>query len=145
MYTCPIVFTLPSDTPPSMHLGAGGYSYRLKAEVHRYGTFTSKLTSTTALTVVMLPEEEDPSGPAVRGFEERRWEDHLMYAVQTGGRQFHMGGRIPFQLTMVPLDKLSVHSITVILEGEKRILITYCPQILTRLCRERLAHDYLHL
>jgi len=44
------------------------------------------------------------------------WNDRLLYALYIGGRNYSIGDRIPLHMTLVPLDKVALHQISVVLE-----------------------------
>ena len=116
-YTYPIFFTIPNDSPPTMKADHGSLIWKVKAEVKRPGTFTSRLTVQQEVIVICLPTDDNTED--IEGIDmEKQWEDQLRYRVQIAGRSFPVGGKVPFQLTIMPLAKIKVHSISICLEGE---------------------------
>jgi hypothetical protein len=71
------------------------------------------LNDATSITVVLLPEDH-----YVVNDIEATWDDRLLYAVYVGGRSYSIGDSIPFNMTLVPLDKLAIHQISVGLDRE---------------------------
>lgn len=116
-YTYPISFAIPHDLPPSLSCDFGNVSYKLKATVHRAGTFAPKITASTPVHLIscLPPEATDDLDNLV---VERQWEDQLGYVVHIEGTAFPVGGVIPVNLTLAPLDKISIHRVTIELDGE---------------------------
>jgi hypothetical protein len=91
-------------------------TWRLKACVHRPGTFATKLTAVRDVTVIACPGEDDLKEH--KGLvAERQWEGQLHYLVTISGKTFYVGGTIPMQVTFMPLAEVKIHSISVVLEG----------------------------
>src|SRR5882762_6636332 len=102
--------------PPTLECDFGTVQWRLKAHVHRPGTFTSKLTASRHVILVASPSEDDVEGMESAVIE-RFWDDQLQYLISISGRMFHIGGTIPVQVTFLPMAKITIHRITFILEG----------------------------
>ncbi|KAH0829142.1 hypothetical protein J3R83DRAFT_2618 [Lanmaoa asiatica] len=103
-YTYPIFFTIPNNSPPTV-----------KAEVKRPSAFKSKMTAQKEVIVVCLPKDDELE--EVGGLDlQRQWDGQFQYRVQIAGRGFPVGGKIPFQLTIMPLAKIKVHCIMVFLD-----------------------------
>jgi hypothetical protein len=103
--------------PPTMKCDHGSVAWRLKANVHRPGPFTPKLTaSRDVILVASLNEDdrEDVDNVAI----ERHWEDQLQYMLTVSGRVFPIGGTVPITLTLLPMAKVKILELTVHLEGE---------------------------
>lgn len=111
-YTYPISFTIPNNSPPTIECDYGSMIWRLKAEVHRPGAFTSKLTAQREVLVVAAPCEEDTED-SESIIIERQWESQLQYLIAISGRRFPTGGTIPIDLTIIPFTKAKVHRISV--------------------------------
>ncbi|KAG1854182.1 hypothetical protein DFJ58DRAFT_384275 [Suillus subalutaceus] len=111
-YTYPISFTIPNNSPPTIECDYGTMIWRLKAEVHRPGAFTPKLTAQRDVLVVAAPCEEDTED-SENIIIERQWESQLQYLIAISGRRFPTGGTIPIDLTIVPFTKAKVHRISV--------------------------------
>ncbi|KAH7910031.1 hypothetical protein BJ138DRAFT_1065976 [Hygrophoropsis aurantiaca] len=114
-YTYPISFTIPNNSPPTIEADHGSMTWRLKAEVHRPGAFTSKLTATREVLVVASPGEEDTEDTD-NIIVERQWDSQLQYLISVSGRSFPIGGVMPITLTIMPLAKAKVHRISVFLD-----------------------------
>jgi hypothetical protein len=116
-YTYPISFAIPHDLPPSLSCDYGSVSYRLMATVHRAGTFAPKVTATQPLTLVSClgPEATDDLDNIM---VQRQWDDQLEYNLHVEGTAFPIGGTIPINITLLPLDKVSIYRITIGLDGE---------------------------
>ncbi|KAG1824348.1 uncharacterized protein BJ212DRAFT_1319518 [Suillus subaureus] len=111
-YTYPISFTIPNNSPPTIECDYGTMIWRLKAEVHRPGAFTAKLTAQRDVLVVAAPCEEDTED-SDNIIIERQWESQLQYLIAISGRRFPTGGTIPIDLTIIPFTKAKVHRISV--------------------------------
>jgi len=48
---------------------------------------------------------------------ERNWDQQLQYLISISGRAFFIGGRVPINLVLMPMDKIKIHRITVHIEG----------------------------
>lgn len=96
----------------------GSLIWKVKAEVKRPGAFKSKMTAQQEVDVVCLPNTNDVEEG--EGLDlQRQWEGQFHYRVQIAGRGFPIGGKVPFQLTIMPLAKIKVHCILVYLDGEQ--------------------------
>jgi len=115
-YTFPISFAIPSNVPPTMRCDSGSVSWRLKAKVHRPGTFTSKLCAEREVVLVASPSEDNRETTDVVTIE-RTWEDQMQYALTLSSRMFPIGGTVPLTLTLLPMAKVKVYKILVRLEG----------------------------
>lgn len=107
---------IPPTSPPTVHCDFGAVTYYLKAVVHRPGALTSKLVATREVTLVASPAEDDTeeTHPII---VERQWDDQLRYLIGLSGRSFVMGSRVPFSLTMIPMEKCKIYKLSVFLEG----------------------------
>ena len=93
LYNYPISFTLPVDLPSSIKAEYGSVQYKLKAVVHRPGTFSAKLTTSCPVELVMAPAEDDAEeGDAV--VIERQWDLELRYSISFSGRSFSQGSEV---------------------------------------------------
>jgi hypothetical protein len=96
-YNYPISFTFPSDLPPSIDVDCGSVVYKLKAIVHRPGTFSTKISATTVVELVSSPGEEDSEdGESI--VIERQWDNELRYLISIGGRNFPQGADVSLHL-----------------------------------------------
>jgi hypothetical protein len=121
-YNYPVSFQLPSTLPPSIQCDFGSVHYRLRATVHRPGSFSHRLTTTVPIDVICMPDEEDADdGDAI--VVERQWDinDHpqLRYLLSIGGRHFTEGSEIQWNIRLMPLNKVKLYRITIILEGKQ--------------------------
>lgn len=125
-YTYPISFAIPPDLPPSLVCDFGSVSYRLKSTVHRAGTFAPKLTASAPVQLVscLPPDSTDDLDNII---VERQWEDQLRYVVHVEGTAFPIGGVIPVNLTLMPLDKISIYRVSIDIDGKLNLLI--CTQM----------------
>lgn len=128
-YTFPISFVIPSYVPPTMQCDYGSVTWRLKANVHRPGAFTHKLSASREVVLVASPVEDD-RGDNDGVMIERLWEDQMQYMVSVSGRVFPIGGTIPITLSFLPLAKIKIFKISVQLEGNdiyprSAILVTH--------------------
>jgi arrestin-related trafficking adapter 3/6 len=88
----------------------------LKAEVHRPGVFTQKLTASRDVIFVVSPSDES-TGDTEVVFIERFWKDQFQYMLSVSGRVFPIGGTIPITLRLSPMDKVKIYRILAQLEG----------------------------
>ncbi|CEL52563.1 Putative arrestin-related trafficking adapter C2D10,04 OS=Schizosaccharomyces pombe (strain 972 / ATCC 24843) GN=SPBC2D10.04 PE=1 SV=1 [Rhizoctonia solani AG-1 IB] len=114
-YNYPISFSIPTSTPPSLHCDFGSISYRLKAVVHRTGTFVPKLVAHAEVTLISCPGEDDTE-ERENIVVERQWDEQLRYFITISGKSFPIGGTVPITLVMMPLSKVKIYRITVMLE-----------------------------
>lgn len=84
--------------------------------MHRPGALTSKLVATREVTLVASPTEDDAE-ETHSIVVERQWDDQLQYLIALSGRNFVIGSQVPFNLTMVPMEKCKIYRLAVILEG----------------------------
>lgn len=115
-YTFPISFSIPGNAPPTMVCHYGSVFWRLKASVHRPGTFKSKMTTSREVITVACPTSEDTEDTD-NIIVERLWDQQLQYLISVSGKSFHIGGTVPVSFTLLPLAKISVYRLSVILEG----------------------------
>ncbi|KAH9013780.1 hypothetical protein EDB84DRAFT_1531755 [Lactarius hengduanensis] len=122
LYTFPISFSIPSYMPPTLSCDYGSVTWHLKANVHRPGIFTPKLSASCEVILVASPNEdrEDTAGIAV----ERTWGDQIRYTLSVSGQMFPIGGSIPITLSFLPMTKVKIHKISVYLE-EQVIFFTF--------------------
>ena len=116
-YTFPISFSIPGNAPPTMVCHYGSVNWRLKANVHRPGTFKSKMTTSREVITVACPTSEDTEDTE-NIIVERLWEQQLQYLISVSGKSFHVGGIVPVSFTLLPLAKISVYRLSVVLEGK---------------------------
>ena len=95
----------------------GTVYWRLKANVHRPGTFKSKMTAVREVITVACPTSEDTEDTE-NIIVERHWDQQLQYLISVSGRSFYVGGIVPVSFTLLPLAKISVYRLSVILEGK---------------------------
>jgi hypothetical protein len=114
-YTYPISFAIPGDSPPTLDCAYGSVRWRLKANVHRPGTFSQKLSAAREVVLIACPGEDDTEDTE-NIIVERQWDSQLQYLISISGRSFYIGGTMPIQITMLPLTKMKIHRISVILE-----------------------------
>lgn len=87
-YTYPIAFAIPANSPPSARLDHGSVVWRLKATVHRPGTFKTKLTNAREVVVVASPSEDDTEDTESIVVE-RSWDDQMQYLLVVSGKCIH--------------------------------------------------------
>lgn len=107
----------------------------MKASVYRPGPFSPRLTATATFVVVSAPaEDESEEGDAI--IVERQWDFQLRYLISINGRHFavsdhefasviassqffiiQQGADIPWGIQLMPLTKMTIHRITIVLEG----------------------------
>ncbi|KDN47846.1 hypothetical protein RSAG8_03266, partial [Rhizoctonia solani AG-8 WAC10335] len=114
-YNYPISFAVPANTPPTLHCDFGSISYRLKAVVHRTGTFVPKLVAHAEVTLISCPGEDDTE-ERENIVVERQWDEQLRYFITISGKSFPIGGVVPITLVMMPLSKVKIYRLTVLLE-----------------------------
>ncbi|CAE6455080.1 unnamed protein product, partial [Rhizoctonia solani] len=90
-------------------------SYRLKAVVHRTGTFVPKLVAHADVTLISCPGEDDTE-ERENIVVERQWDEQLRYFITISGKSFPIGGAVPITLVMMPLSKVKIYRLTVLLE-----------------------------
>ncbi|KAH9174968.1 hypothetical protein EDB89DRAFT_2067121 [Lactarius sanguifluus] len=95
-------------------------TWRLKANVHRPGIFTPKLSASCEIILVASPNEdrEDTAGVAI----ERTWGDQIRYTLSVSGQMFPIGGSIPITLSFLPMAKVKIYKISVHLEEQVMFL-----------------------
>jgi hypothetical protein len=99
LYNYPISLTLPGDLPPSIEADYGSVRYKLKAVVHRPGTFSAKLTTYCPVEFVTAPADGDvEEGDAV--VIERQWDMELRYLISFSGRNFSQGSEVRESTTL---------------------------------------------
>ncbi|KAH9942155.1 uncharacterized protein BXZ73DRAFT_41120 [Epithele typhae] len=130
VYTYPISFAIPVNSPPSLQVDYGSVSWKLKAVVHRPGAFKTKLTASRDITVVASPGEDDTE-ESESIVVERQWDTQMQYLIIISGRSFAIGGTMPISVAFMPWTKMKVHRISVLIEervdywtGFKRIART---------------------
>jgi arrestin-related trafficking adapter 3/6 len=133
VYTYPISFIVPGNAPPTIDCAYGNVSWRLKAQVHRPGTFSQKLTASREVILIASPGEDDTE-ETENIIVERQWDSQLQYLISISGRCFYIGGTLPIQINMLPMTKMRVHRISVILEG-MCLCVGTCVYFLTFICR----------
>ena len=116
-YTFPISFSIPGNAPPTMVCHFGSVHWRLKAYVHRPGTFKAKMMTSREVITVACPTSEDTEDTE-NIIVERLWDQQLQYLIAVSGKSFHVGGTVPVSFTLLPLAKISVYRMSVILEGK---------------------------
>ncbi|KAH9174970.1 hypothetical protein EDB89DRAFT_1948905 [Lactarius sanguifluus] len=127
LYTFPISFSIPSCMPPTISCDFGSITWRLKANVHRPGPFTPKLSASHEVILVTSPS--DDRGEDTEGFAiERIWEDQMQYTLSVSGRIFPIGDTIPITLSFLPMAKVRIHKIYVLLE-EQVVFFTFEPKV----------------
>lgn len=120
-YTYPISFAIPPHMPPTIHCEHGSVTWRLKAEVHRPGVFTPKLSASREVILVVSPSEDNREDREALTVE-RFWEDQLQYMLTVSGRVFPIGGIMPITLSLVPMAKVRIYRISAQLEGHFHLL-----------------------
>lgn len=116
MYTYPISFAIPANSPPTLHVDYGSVTWKLKAVVHRPGAFKQKLTAAQDITVVATPGEDDTE-ESESIVVERQWDTQMQYLIVISGRSFSIGGTMPVTITFMPWTKMKIHRISVLIEG----------------------------
>ncbi|KAF8806558.1 hypothetical protein BYT27DRAFT_7191111 [Phlegmacium glaucopus] len=114
-YTFPISFSIPGNAPPTMICDYGSVTWRLKASVHRPGTFNSQMRAAREVITVACPidgDTEDSESIIV----ERHWDQQMQYLISVSGRSFNVGGTVPVTFTLMPLAKVSIYRLSVFLE-----------------------------
>ena len=108
--------------PPTIYCNYGSVMWRLKANVHRPGAFTPKLSASREVILVASPSEdrEDAEGFVT----ERIWDDQMRYTLSVSGRMFPIGGTIPVTLSFLPMAKVRIYNISVQLEGDPHLAIS---------------------
>lgn len=125
VYTYPISFIIPENAPPTIQTSYGNVTWRLKAQAHRPGAFSLKLSAIREVTLIAAPGEDDTEDTE-NIIIERQWDSQLQYLISVSGRSFYIGGTIPIQITMLPMAKMKVHRISVILEGVSYSFVYLC-------------------
>ncbi|KAF7362264.1 Arrestin-C domain-containing protein [Mycena venus] len=114
-YTFPISFAIPPNSPPTMECPYGTVTWRLKANVHRPGTFASRLHAVRQVILIAAPMEDDTE-ETESIVVERHWEQQLQYLISISGRSFPIGGVVPVSFTMMPMAKIKIHRVSILLE-----------------------------
>jgi hypothetical protein len=108
--------------PPTLSCDFGTVTWRLKANVHRPGVFTPRLSASREVILVASPSEdlrEDTEGFAI----ERVWGDQMQYTLSVSGRMFPIGGTIPITLSFLPMEKVKIYKISAQLEGDPHVSV----------------------
>jgi hypothetical protein len=100
----------------------GSVHWELKANVHRPGTFSSKMTATREVITVACPRQEDTED-IENIIVERHWDQQMQYLISVSGKSFYIGGIVPVTFTLLPLTKVNVYRLSVILEGKSAITL----------------------
>ncbi|EMD33151.1 hypothetical protein CERSUDRAFT_160706 [Gelatoporia subvermispora B] len=124
VYTYPISFSIPANSPPSLQCEYGSVIWRLKAYAHRPGTFTTKLSALQEITVVACPSEDDME-ETESIIVERQWDTQMQYLITIAGRSFVVGGTLPISITFMPWTKMKIYRISVILEEKVEYLTLF--------------------
>ncbi|KAJ6491827.1 hypothetical protein C8R47DRAFT_1121999 [Mycena vitilis] len=114
-YTFPISFAIPANAPPTMECPYGTVVWRLKANVHRPGTFASRMSAAREVIVLAAPMEDDTE-ESESIVVERHWEQQLQYLISISGRSFPIGGVVPVTFTLMPMAKAKIHRLAIFLE-----------------------------
>lgn len=88
----------------------------MTATVHRPGKFTPRMETARKINVVATPSDdatEDVESVTVN----KTWEDQMVYYMSIVGRAFPIGGKIPIQLSFMPLAKIKIHRVSVVIDG----------------------------
>ncbi|KAG7449723.1 uncharacterized protein BT62DRAFT_1002041 [Guyanagaster necrorhizus] len=123
-YTYPVSFTIPGNAPPTLQCSFGSVSWTISANVHRPGTFKTKLSAQREIVVVSCPTEEDTEDTE-NIIVERHWDQQLQYLITISGRSFYIGGTIPISFTMMPLTKVKIHRLSVFIEEKVEYLVHF--------------------
>ncbi|KAI0645200.1 hypothetical protein C8Q79DRAFT_970304 [Trametes meyenii] len=115
VYTYPISFAIPANSPPSLHVDYGSVTWKLKAVVHRPGAFKAKLQASQDITVVATPCEDDTE-ESESIIVERQWDTQMQYLIAISGRSFSLGNTMPVSITFMPWTKMKIHRISVLIE-----------------------------
>ncbi|KAJ6593454.1 hypothetical protein B0H19DRAFT_921152 [Mycena capillaripes] len=114
-YTFPISFAIPPNAPPTMECPYGTVVWKLKANVHRPGTFALRMSAAREVIVIAGPTEDDTE-ESESIVVERHWEQQLQYLISISGRSFPIGGVVPVTFTMMPMAKVKIHRVSILLE-----------------------------
>ena len=117
VYTYPISFSIPGDAPSTLSCDFGSITWRLKANAHRPGVFTSKITASREVMLISTPGEEDTE-ETDNIIVERFWETQLYYLISISGRSFPVGGIVPVNFTFMPMEKVQIYRISIVIEGK---------------------------
>ncbi|KAI0776243.1 hypothetical protein BD413DRAFT_263574 [Trametes elegans] len=115
VYTYPVSFAIPANSPPSLHVDYGSVVWKLKAVVHRPGAFKAKLQTSQDITVIATPCEDDTE-ESESIIVERQWDTQMQYLIVISGRSFPLGGTMPISITFMPWTKMKIHRVSVLIE-----------------------------
>ncbi|KAI8970803.1 hypothetical protein BD414DRAFT_540689 [Trametes punicea] len=115
VYTYPVSFAIPANSPPSLSVDYGSVTWKLKAVVHRPGAFKAKLQTSQEITVIATPCEDDTE-ESESIIVERQWDTQMQYLIAISGRSFPLGGTMPISITFMPWTKMKIHRISVLIE-----------------------------
>lgn len=93
VYNYPIAFSIPADSPPTIHADFGSVVYRLRATVFRAGALSPNFVDEQEVTLVASPTEEDTE-ETENVIVERQWEDQMSYLIALSGKAFPIGGQM---------------------------------------------------
>jgi hypothetical protein len=71
----------------------GTVKWRLKANVHRPGAFSPRMTAAREVIVIAAPTDDDTEDTE-NIVVERHWEQQLQYLISIAGRSFPVGGTL---------------------------------------------------
>ena len=115
-YQYPISFSIPANSPPSLEDLHGSVVWTLTATVHRPGMLAPRMKTVLTINVVATPSEdttEDNESLVVQ----RSWGERMNYCLSLTGRAFPIGGRIPIQLTILPLANIKIFKVSIAIVG----------------------------
>ncbi|CDO78015.1 hypothetical protein BN946_scf184907.g5 [Trametes cinnabarina] len=115
VYTYPVSFAIPANSPPTLHVDYGSVTWKLKAVVHRPGAFKAKMQASQDITVIATPCEDDTE-ESESIIVERQWDTQMQYLIAISGRSFPLGGTMPISITFMPWTKMKIHRISVLIE-----------------------------
>ncbi|KAI0827960.1 hypothetical protein BC628DRAFT_1317081 [Trametes gibbosa] len=115
VYTYPVSFAIPANSPPSLNVDYGSVVWKLKAVVHRPGAFKAKLQTSQDIIVVTTPCEDDTE-ESESIIVERQWDTQMQYLIAISGRSFPLGCTVPISITFMPWTKMKIHRVSVLIE-----------------------------
>jgi hypothetical protein len=110
------------NAPPSLDCTYGHVKWILRAQVHRPGPLTRRLSCERNVTLVQSPNI-GPQDSGTRVFESLG-DSRLRLTVILPSPTYHIGSRIPIEFTLRPLEKLNIYEISFSLEGMLTIFST---------------------
>jgi len=101
------------------------------------------MEATRIINVVATPSDdatEDVENVTVN----KTWEDQMVYYLSIVGRAFPIGGKIPIQLTFMPLAKVKILKVSIVIDGTSLQSLFMALALIVRSSPSNRESDVLH-